>query len=53
MFEKDTTGKKECIEYFNSDYMRDLDKRRFTTGNIVSSTAELALYSTTYCHFVY
>jgi len=30
-FEKDSTGKKECIGYVDSDYAGDLDKRRFTT----------------------
>jgi len=26
VFEKDTTGKKECTEYVDSDYVGDLDK---------------------------
>jgi len=34
VFEKDSTGKQECIGYVDSDYAGDLDKRRYTTGNV-------------------
>jgi len=34
IFEKDFTGKQECIRYVDSDYARDLDKRRSTTGYV-------------------
>jgi len=30
-FEKDSTGKKECVGYVDSDYAGDLDKRQCTT----------------------
>ena len=33
-FEKDSTGKKECIGYVDSDYAGDLDKCQFTTGYV-------------------
>jgi len=32
VFKKDVIGKQECIEYVDSDYATDLDKRRSTTG---------------------
>jgi len=40
VFEKDSTSKYECIGYVDSDYARDLDKCRSTTGcvYIISST---------------
>ena len=56
IFEKDFTGKQECIGYIDSDYAGDLDKRRSDNGvcvYTVSSTGELALYSTVYCRFFY
>ena len=31
VFEKDSTGKQECVGYVDSDYAGDLDKRRSTT----------------------
>jgi len=31
IFEKDSTGKQECIGYVDSDYAGDLDKRQSTT----------------------
>ena len=34
VFKKHSTGKQECIRYVNSDYIRDLDKRRFTKGYV-------------------
>jgi len=34
VFEKDSTGKQECIGYVDSDYAGDLDKRRFTMGYV-------------------
>jgi len=34
VFEKDSTGKQECVGYIDSDYVGDLDKRRFTTGYV-------------------
>ena len=34
VFEKDTTGKQECIGYVDFDYAGDLDKHRFTTGYV-------------------
>ena len=34
VFKKDVTGKQECIRYVDSDYTRDLDKRRSTTGYV-------------------
>jgi len=34
VFEKDSTGKHECIGYVDSDYVGDLDKRRPTTGYV-------------------
>jgi len=34
VFEKDSTGKQECIRYVDSDYAGDLDKRRFTKGYV-------------------
>jgi len=33
-FEKDSTGKQECIGYVDSNYAGDLDKRRSTTGYV-------------------
>jgi len=35
VFEKDSTGKQECIGYVDSDYAGDLDKRRSTTGYVL------------------
>jgi len=37
VFEKDTIGKKECIEYVDSDYVGDPDKCRSTIGYIFTS----------------
>jgi len=34
VFEKDSMSKQECVECVNSDYARDLDKCRFTTGYV-------------------
>ena len=34
VFEKDSTGKQECVRYIDSDYAGDLDKRRSTTGYV-------------------
>ena len=34
MFEKDSTGKHECIRYIDSAYAGDLNKRRSTTGYV-------------------
>jgi len=34
IFEKNSTGKKECIGYADSDYVEDLDKRQSTTGYV-------------------
>ena len=34
VFEKDSTGKQDCIGYVDSDYAGDLDKRRSTTGYV-------------------
>ena len=34
VFEKDSTGKQNCIGYVDSDYAGDLDKRRSTTGYV-------------------
>ena len=34
VFEKDSTGKQECVRYIDSDYARDLDKRQSTTGYV-------------------
>jgi len=34
VFKKDVTGKQECIRYVDSDYTRDLNKRRSTTGYV-------------------
>ena len=34
VFEKDSTGKHDCIGYIDSDYTGDLDKRRSTTGYV-------------------
>ena len=34
VFEKDSTGKQECIGYVDSDYAGDLDKRQSTTGYV-------------------
>ena len=34
VFEKDFTGKQECIEYVDSDYVGDIDKRWFITGYV-------------------
>ena len=34
VFEKDSTGKQECIRYVDSDYAGDLDKRCSTTGYV-------------------
>ena len=33
-FEKDVGRKQECIDYVDSDYAGDLDKRQFTTGYV-------------------
>ena len=34
VFEKDNCGKQECIDFLDSDYARDLDKRRLTIGYV-------------------
>jgi len=34
VFEKDSTGKQECIRYVDSDYARNLDKLRSTMGYV-------------------
>ena len=34
VFKKDFTGKQECINYVDSNYTGDLDKRRSTTGYV-------------------
>jgi len=34
VFEKDITGKQECIRYADSDYTRELDKRWSMTGYV-------------------
>jgi len=34
VFEKNSTGKHECVGYVESDYAGDLDKCRFTTGYV-------------------
>ena len=34
VFEKDSTGKQDCIGYVDSDYAGDLDKRRSTPGYV-------------------
>ena len=36
VFEKDSTGKQEYIGYVDSDYVGDLDKHRFTTGDVLT-----------------
>ena len=35
VFEKDFTGKQECIGYVDSDYAGDLGKRQFTTEYVL------------------
>ena len=34
VFKKDVIGKQECIRYVDSDYARDFDKCRSTTGYV-------------------
>jgi len=34
VFQKDSIGKQECVEYVDSDYVGNLDKRRSTTGYV-------------------
>ena len=41
VFEKDFTGKQECIEYVDSDYAGDLDKRRSTMGYVFTLSQAL------------
>jgi len=54
VFERDFTGKQECIGYVDSDYAGDLDKRWSTMGYVFTlSTGKLALYSTVYRCIVY
>ena len=36
VFEKDSIGKQDCIGYVDSDYAGDLDKRRSTTGYVLT-----------------
>ena len=46
VFEKDSTGKQECIRYVNSDYAGDLDKCRSTTGYVfILSQAPVSWHS--------
>ena len=40
VFEKDSTGKQECIGYVDSDYAGDLDKRWSTTGYVFTLSQE-------------
>ena len=47
VFEKDSTGKKECVGYVDSDYAGDFDKRRSTTGYVFTlSQAPISWRST-------
>jgi len=41
IFEKDTTGKQECIRYVDSHYAGDLDKRRSTTSYVFTLSQAL------------
>jgi len=41
VFEKDSTGKQECVRYVDSDYARDLDKRRSITGYVFTLSQAL------------
>ena len=55
VFEKDSTSKQECIGYVDSNYVGDLTNTGLQRVCVytVSSTSELALYSTVYCCIVY
>jgi len=41
VFEKNSTGKQECIGYVDSDYAGDLDKCWFTTGYVFTLSQAL------------
>jgi len=41
VFEKDSTGKQECVGYVDSDYARDLDKRWSTMGYVFTLSQAL------------
>ena len=47
VFEKDSTGKQECIGYVDSDYAGDLDKRRSTTGYVFTFSQALVSWRST------
>ena len=54
VFEKDSTGKQECIKYVDSDYAGDVDKRRSTMGYVFILSQALVswrsiLQSTLHC----
>ena len=55
VFEKDSTGKQDCIGYIDSDYAGDLDKRRSTMGMFLHYLKHrlVVLYSTVYRRIVY
>ena len=40
VFEKDSTGKQECVRYVDFDYAIDLDKRRSITGYVFTLSQE-------------
>ena len=47
MFEKDSTGRQECVRYVNSYYAGDLDKCQSTTGYVFTlSQAPMSWRST-------
>ena len=51
VFEKDNTGKQECIGYVDLDYAGDLDKTLVDDGiclHILTGTGELALHTSVY-----
>ena len=41
VFEKDSTGKQECVGYVDSDYARDLDKRWSIMGYVFTLSQAL------------
>ena len=47
VFERDSIGKQECIEYVDSDYAGDLDKRRFTMGYVFTLSQALISWRST------